>query len=88
MTIEYLGEFEIVSFYELTEDQQQEEIDWDKETAEQASYMKNKYLTIRLDNFMRGGPDGFDAHITTSNYGGYLLTLNDSGDGGKLYASY
>jgi len=85
--IKYLGSFEIVSFEELDDVQQAEELSLDA-TAGECQYIVYNDVVLSLNVFLCGGAKGFDGSYCTSNYGGYLIKVDSRGDGVKLYDSY
>lgn len=86
MKLTYLGDFEIISFYDLPKNHQEEiKDDYDSITESSFLYHFAEDEIFDLNNFIKTPDEIFDGIFGTSYFSGYGLKLNSSCDGAKLW---
>ena len=90
--ITFKGSFELISFYELSPEQQ-EEIKEDYDSIEDSSFFVDGENVHDLNSFMRVTEHqetlkSFHGYDTTCFFHTYLIILDDSNDGVKLFDQY
>ena len=92
MKINYIGQFEIISFYDL-EISQQNEVKDNYENIEESSFFVDDNNEVHdLNDFMRinynNNLKSFHGYNSTSFFHSYLVILSDYGNSVKLFNSY